>query len=111
MFKTLIVALAAVAAAVPTWPHEGNNVGNNCGNGAEVHCCNSNTVKELTGGGLLNNVDAQNLLGQCNKLNVPIIDVVNAADILNNKCSQQVVCCNKVEQNGLVNVGCTPLNL
>jgi hypothetical protein len=106
--KAVILALAAVAVAVPTnWARQDG--GDTCGNGNTVHCCNSETVKKLTGHGLIPiNADLQNLLGQCNDVTVAVL---GGAVPIKNLCSQQAVCCGEIEQNGLVNLGCTALNL
>ncbi|EFY86641.1 hypothetical protein J3459_010902 [Metarhizium acridum] len=109
MFKALIVALAAVAVAIPTYPQPSNNNVNQCGNGAEVYCCNKEEINQFTG---LIPVSALNNLvggGACNKLDVSAI--IGVTDLLNNGCTQQTVCCNDVYQNGLVNVACSPINV
>ncbi|KAH0594607.1 hypothetical protein MHUMG1_07441 [Metarhizium humberi] len=91
MFKALIVALAAVAAAIPT-QHPGSNE-MQCGAGA--FCCNAGTV----GAGIP--IDVARLT--CTDLTI-------VGGVLNNGCTGQAVCCNDVKQTGLVNVACTPVN-
>ncbi|KAI5460543.1 hypothetical protein BGZ63DRAFT_425050 [Mariannaea sp. PMI_226] len=110
MFKSVILCLAAVAVAVPTGRGGSNTkVGDVCGNGNSVHCCNAETAKKLTNGGLLGlGIDLQNLLGQCNEVTVPVLGV---GVPIKSQCSQQTVCCGEIEQNGLINLGCTNLNL
>lgn len=115
MFKALIVALAAVAAAIPT-QHPGSNE-QKCGAGA--FCCNSGTVGPA---GIP--IDVARLT--CNNLNVVAIDALHPPT-----CNEQTVCCNNVQQNvsiqdqlsrksittltkwhlqgGLVNVACSPI--
>ncbi|KAI5460906.1 hypothetical protein BGZ63DRAFT_464916 [Mariannaea sp. PMI_226] len=106
MFNAVILCLAAVAAAVPTNHGKGGDV---CGNGNKIHCCDAETAKKLTNHGLIPvGLDLQNLLGQCNEVTVPVLGV---AVPVKTQCSQQAVCCGHIEQNGLVNLGCTNLNL
>ncbi|CAG5179622.1 uncharacterized protein ALTATR162_LOCUS9378 [Alternaria atra] len=106
--KAIILTLAAVAVAVPT------NVArqDSCGSDSTVHCCNNETADKLTGRGLIpinaDIADLQNLLGQCNDITVAVL---GGAVPIKNLCSQQAVCCGDMEQTGLVNLGCTPLNL
>ncbi|KAF5131179.1 Hydrophobin-like protein ssgA [Metarhizium anisopliae] len=116
MFKALIVALAAVAAAIPTQQPSSNVI--TCDN--SVHCCN----KAAQNTGLVVPLDA--LSPTCGKLaDVFVIDALNPT------CNGQTVCCNNVQQNvsiqdqlsrksitnltkwylqGVVNVACTPVS-
>jgi hypothetical protein len=90
--KAIILALAAVAAAVPT------NLArqDSCGSGSTVHCCNNETSQKLIGHGLIPiNADLQNLLGQCNDVTVAVL---GGAVPIKNVCSQQAVCCGEIEQ-------------
>ncbi|OAQ65283.1 fungal hydrophobin domain-containing protein [Pochonia chlamydosporia 170] len=104
MFKAVILALAAVAVAVPT-----AKKGDSCGANSVVKCCNSQTADKLFNkGGLLSNLDLKNLLGNCNDVTVP---VVGAAVPVKSQCSNQAVCCGETHQNGLVNVACVPVNV
>ncbi|KID63645.1 Hydrophobin-like protein ssgA [Metarhizium brunneum] len=93
MFKALIVALAAVAAAIPTQQPSSNKI--ECNN--TVFCCDKQTVGQA---GIP--IDALN--PTCTNLNVL------AVDALNPPCPGQTVCCNNVQQNGVVNVACTPIS-
>ncbi|KAI5455631.1 hypothetical protein BGZ63DRAFT_398118 [Mariannaea sp. PMI_226] len=105
IFKALILCLAAIAVAAPTKAGKGDT----CGNGNTVHCCNIETAKKLTNHGLIPiGLDLENLLGQCNEVTVPVIGV---GVPVKTQCSQQAVCCGKIKQNGLINLGCTNLNL
>ncbi|EFY94798.1 hydrophobin 1 [Metarhizium robertsii] len=96
MFKALIVALAAVAAAIPTQQPSSNEM--NCDSG--VYCCNK--VAQNTG--IVVPIDA--LSSTCGDT-LKLVTV----DALNDKCTSQTVCCNNVQQNGLVNVACTPIDV
>ncbi|KAK2590483.1 hypothetical protein QQS21_011832 [Conoideocrella luteorostrata] len=111
MFKSIILTLAAIAGAcaIPTGWEDHNTVskGDTCGNGNKVHCCDSETAKQLTGAGVIPvTADLQNLLGQCNEV-IPILSGL----IGKQECQQQTICCGEIQQNGLVNLGCTPINL
>ncbi|KID59174.1 hydrophobin-like protein, partial [Metarhizium majus ARSEF 297] len=93
MLKALIVALAAVAAAIPT-SHSSSNDENKCD--GQVRCCNKEAVGQILP------VDA--LDSYCASL-------LSVLDILNGKCDQQTVCCSNVQQYGVVNVACNPINV
>ncbi|KAJ5177167.1 fungal hydrophobin domain-containing protein [Penicillium canariense] len=100
--KAIILAFVAVAVAVST-----KGQGDTCGDG-NILCCDPETAKQLTDPGLGSDVDLQNLLGQCNEVTVPVDDT---DDSIKSQCSQQAVCCGESEQNGVVDIGCTPLDL
>lgn len=112
MFKALIVALAAVAAAIPTQHPSSNEI--QCG--GDVYCCNSGAVGQA---GIP--IDVFKLT--CNKIAI-------VGDVLSNECTGQTVCCNNVQQTvsiqdqlsrkfianltkwylqGVVNVACSPI--
>lgn len=80
MFKALIVALAAVAAAIPTQHPSSNEM--KCG--GDVYCCNSGAVGQA---GIP--IDVAKLT--CDKIAI-------IGDVLNNQCTGQAVCCNDVQQ-------------
>ncbi|TQV90622.1 hypothetical protein V2A60_008299 [Cordyceps javanica] len=106
---TFFVSLLAVATAIPTNGNGvGNGVGNNvCGNGNTVQCCDHATADKLIQGSLIGDLDLSSLLGQCNDISV---NVIGAVVPIKNICHNQAVCCN-TQQNGLVNLGCTPIEL
>jgi hypothetical protein len=93
--RAIILALAAVAVAVPT------NLArqDSCGSDSTVHCCNNETAEKVTGHGLIpinaDIADLQNLLGQCNDITVAVL---GGAVPIKNLCSQQAVCCGEIEQ-------------
>ncbi|EOA83739.1 hypothetical protein ACJQWK_01094 [Exserohilum turcicum] len=102
--KTIILALAAVAAAVPNVARQ-----DNCGANSKFHCCDSATAKKIEAIGVIpitDVADLHQLLGQCNAI-VPIIPIVSP----NKQCTQNAICCGEYEQNGLINLGCTPISL
>ncbi|KHN94924.1 uncharacterized protein MAM_07151 [Metarhizium album ARSEF 1941] len=95
--KTLIVALAAVAAAVPT----AKQVGNVCGNDQKAICCNTQESFDKLHG-LVGGLSALNGLLQCS--HVSVLSIVGS--LADSTCTNQVACCQDVEQNGLVNLAC-----
>ncbi|KJZ74695.1 hypothetical protein HIM_05812 [Hirsutella minnesotensis 3608] len=117
MYAAVIVLtaiLASITGAAPSVQHGGhgpkkNAVGNQkvgdvCGNGNQVKCCNKKVQNHA--GGLLGDLDLLDL--QCNDVDVPVIGVTN---LIKEKCKMQAVCCGQINQNGLINAGCTPLEL
>ncbi|ESK88581.1 hydrophobin [Moniliophthora roreri MCA 2997] len=106
MYK--LFTLAALTSVVVAAPH-GSPVAQ-CNTGP-IQCCN--TVNNIQ------NEDVTNALGLLNivvqDLNVPIglnCDPISAVvGIGGNSCSQQPVCCENNNFNGLVAIGCTPINL
>ncbi|KAF9039955.1 hydrophobin-319 [Panaeolus papilionaceus] len=113
MYTTKLAVLAAVSLAVnaAVLPRGGDASGNNnaCNTGP-VQCCNtlqSQADSPLTGVlGLLGVV-----LGPVSSLIGTSCSPVNASGVGGNSCSAQPVCCNNVAFNGLVNVGCSPINI
>ncbi|OAA38494.1 hydrophobin [Beauveria brongniartii RCEF 3172] len=106
---TIFATLMAFAAAVP---HGGPSVktGDICGNGNQLYCCNDQSVTNKLTAGLLSDLDVHKLLaGECSPLNVNIL--LNQVVPIENKCRQQSVCCGEQKQNGLVNLGCTPVTV
>jgi hypothetical protein len=101
---TVFMTLVAAAAALPHHPDIDvdvekeattvQQVGDVCGNGNKVHCCNSETANKAVGGLLGLNLD--NLLSGCQEINIPILAVtVPFKDV----CTQQAICCGDVKQN------------
>ncbi|KAF9484813.1 fungal hydrophobin [Pholiota conissans] len=101
-FVTLALACLAVDNATA-------NGGSKCNTGS-VQCCNS--VQDAR------SAAASKILGQ---LNIPVQSVtgqvgitctpVTAIGVGSNGCSQQTVCCSKNNYNGVVALGCTPVNV
>ncbi|KAF8437522.1 fungal hydrophobin-domain-containing protein [Boletus edulis BED1] len=107
-FVTIVplAALAAVAAAAPN-ALEARNAPT-CNSGS-VYCCNqefSNTSS--FGGGLLGLLGLLNGIGVNAGIACTPITIIGA---LSNgaQCTQQTACCSNVNQNGLVNVACSPI--
>ncbi|KAM3430650.1 hypothetical protein NHJ13734_007644 [Beauveria thailandica] len=105
---TIFATLLAFAAAAP---HGGPSVktGDICGNGNTVRCCNDDSVtNKVTGPSVLSDLDLRHLLD----LSCPTIPISLLLSLpLDSKCRQQSICCGKQQQNGLVNLGCTPITL
>ncbi|KAF8553190.1 fungal hydrophobin [Imleria badia] len=106
MFARLfaVASLAALAVASPLVVRD-----QTCTTGT-MNCCNSvqdaSTVTQLFGllgvADILAGVTGPVGLG-CSPLTI--------VGIAGNSCSQQTVCCTGNNFNGLVNVGCTPINV
>ncbi|EEB91131.1 hypothetical protein MPER_10560 [Moniliophthora perniciosa FA553] len=101
MFK--LFALAALTSVVVATGSSKCNTG-------DIQCCN--TVDKAS------NKDIQKLLGLLNigvqDLNVPIglnCNPISVIGVGGNSCTQQPVCCEKNNFNGLVAIGCTPINV
>jgi len=85
-----------------------SNYSGQCSTGTQ-HCCNSvQKAGDAQSTGLLGalglNLDPNVLVGSnCSPL--------SGVGISSNSCSQQPVCCNDNHFNGLIVVGCTPINI
>nr|AHZ18297.1 hydrophobin 1 [Tricholoma vaccinum] len=108
MFSKVVVFVAALAAFVAASPVPGAD--SQCNTGP-VQCCNSVYQSQSQEGSLLAslvgaNVQDANLMAgiQCS----PITAIGLGSG---SKCSQQPVCCSGNHMNGLVVVGCSPVNL
>ncbi|KFY18637.1 hypothetical protein V491_04743 [Pseudogymnoascus sp. VKM F-3775] len=103
---TTVVATACVSTAVPTGHNDGGANGNDgnaiCGNGQVVSCCNSSGDK---GAGLLDNL----LGGNCSPLSLDVLNLVPLN--LNKACGNNQAACCTGNQNGLVNLACTNINV
>jgi hypothetical protein len=130
-FITTALLFAATAMALPSGEGHGvefplskdvtfENAQAKCGNDAVVSCCNKKTVTgsvtDVNTGllpGVLQNAvgggpgsDGLGLFNGCNdlNLNVPVLNLVpvNAQDLVNKKCSQNIACCQNTrsEANG-----------
>lgn len=98
--STVFAAIIAVAVAVPTnWEDDNKgpsaSVGDVCGNGNTIQCCNAETANKAVGG-LLGNLDLSNLLAGCNDITATII---GAAVPIKDQCKQEAICCGEQKQN------------
>ncbi|KAK7027330.1 hypothetical protein VNI00_015293 [Paramarasmius palmivorus] len=100
MFKAVAIALTAFTALVAA---------DQCNTGP-VQCCNSlQSANEPSVAGLLGllGIAVQSVTGQvgvtCNPISV--------IGIGSNSCSAQTVCCENNSFNGVVALGCTPINI
>ncbi|KAJ3560049.1 hypothetical protein NP233_g384 [Leucocoprinus birnbaumii] len=102
-------ALALPAIALATAVPRGDSDGGSCNTGP-ISCCNSvqqatpQTVNLLQGllGIVLGPITG--LIG----LNCSPLDILGVGG---NSCSSQPVCCTNNQFNGLINLGCTPINI
>ncbi|KAF9033162.1 hydrophobin-251 [Panaeolus papilionaceus] len=112
MYATKLAVLAAIPLAVSATvlPRTGGSGNDNSCNTGPVQCCNqlqTQAQSPYTSILALLGVD----LGPVTALigaNCSPLSVIAAAG---NSCSTQPVCCTNVAMNGLVNVGCTPVNI
>ncbi|EGX53192.1 hypothetical protein AOL_s00006g570 [Orbilia oligospora ATCC 24927] len=130
-FSTLftVVALALSVSALPNTAAGGKEVvfpiGNSvtmveankaCGSNMKLNCCNDVDITknaQSSAAGLLGlNLDRVlgkvGILGKCNEISIPVVNLVPINNLLNNKCKQNVACCQDSgnnQQSGLVNVG------
>ncbi|KAF8129201.1 fungal hydrophobin [Boletus edulis] len=102
-----LVALAAVAAAAPNGL-EARTGGSTCNSGS-IYCCNQKFDNTSSfGGGLLGLLGILNGLG----LNLGVqCSPITVIGLLSNgaQCTQQTACCTNVNQNGLINIACSPI--
>ncbi|KAK6345943.1 hypothetical protein TWF730_010282 [Orbilia blumenaviensis] len=86
-----------------------------CGKDMTLNCCNdvdiSNSGQNKAAGLLGLNVDdvlgKVGLFGKCSDISIPVLNLVPLGSLLNNKCKQNVACCQDsgTTQNGILNVG------
>ncbi|KAF8057422.1 hydrophobin-251 [Lyophyllum atratum] len=101
--SAFLLALPLLAAALPHAPT------NQCNTG-EVHCCNSmQDAQDENMSGLLGllGVSVQDITGQVGLNCSPI----SAIGLAGNSCTSQPVCCTDNQFNGLVVIGCSPINI
>ncbi|KAF4562644.1 hypothetical protein EYR40_009872 [Pleurotus pulmonarius] len=99
-----VAAIAAVAAASPLAARTDSK----CNTGP-VQCCNSMKSKDSSEGKLvasLLHLDIGGVTGELGLQCSPVASLLGGS-----KCSGQTVCCDNTKFNGLVNVGCTPINI
>ncbi|KIM61506.1 hypothetical protein SCLCIDRAFT_874552 [Scleroderma citrinum Foug A] len=106
-----VLALSSVVVAAPE-PIAARGDGSSCSNGT-LQCCGStfqatqSTANLL--GGLLGIVGSIPIVGPLLAINCSPIDVLGLGS--GASCSQQAVCCQNTAFEGLVNVGCSNVNL
>ncbi|EAU86723.2 hypothetical protein CC1G_06484 [Coprinopsis cinerea okayama7 len=110
MFSKVIttISLCALFLGVSAAPSDSNQC-----NGGQVQCCNKvQDSKSLDAGvkGLLGvlNIDLSQLTGQVG-VTCTAVNVVGVGG--GSHCSNQAVCCNNNNFNGVVALGCTPINV
>ncbi|RXW17269.1 hypothetical protein EST38_g8586 [Candolleomyces aberdarensis] len=113
-FKALVaLALAAVAVAVPTGGGGGGSPTpippSQCNTGP-IQCCNS---VQAAGAPAVSTLFA--LLGiVVQDVNIPVgvtCSPISVIGLPGNSCSAQTVCCENNTFNGVVAIGCTPVNI
>ncbi|KIM61512.1 hypothetical protein SCLCIDRAFT_1215978 [Scleroderma citrinum Foug A] len=108
----LLVPIVALSSMVAAAPGPVARTDGSCSNGT-LQCCQStstatsSSLSELTG--LLGIVADIPLVGPLLGLNCSPITVIGLGSGAN--CAQQTVCCQNDQFSGLINVGCTNLNL
>ncbi|PAV22587.1 hydrophobin [Pyrrhoderma noxium] len=99
-----VASLAVLAVATPT------PTGGQCNTGP-VQCCQS--VQDSGSGGLVSTL--LGLLGVVlDGVNVPIgltCSPISVIGLGGNSCTAQPVCCDNNSFNGLIAIGCTPINI
>ncbi|KAF9053229.1 hydrophobin-319 [Panaeolus papilionaceus] len=108
LFFFLFFALPLFAGAT-VLPRGGGGINNSCNTGT-LQCCNS--VQSSTNSGIAGLVGLASLVlgpitGQVGVSCTPIT-VIGAGG---NSCSAQPACCTGNSWNGVINVGCSPINL
>ncbi|KAI9455832.1 hydrophobin 2 [Boletus coccyginus] len=99
-----IAALVAVATATPGVVEARDSV-SQC-NTSDQYCCNQQITQYTSAvSGVLGVLNGLNLAGGATCSPISVIGVAG------NSCTQQPVCCSNNNFNGLVNVGCTPINV
>ncbi|KAH0830203.1 hydrophobin 2 [Lanmaoa asiatica] len=104
-----VAALAAVVAAAPS-ELEARTGSSQCNTGSMQCCATTTSASDPVAAALLGLLgivvgDITATVG----LNCSPITVIGLGS--GSTCTQQPVCCTDVYQNGLINVGCSPLNL
>ncbi|TFK37335.1 fungal hydrophobin-domain-containing protein [Crucibulum laeve] len=112
-FAALAFPILATATAVPRWETPAPTPASQCtGSTGAVQCCNStqdsqNLSTQLTGIlGLLGVV-----VGDLTALVGVTCSPITAIGVGGNSCNSQAVCCSNNSFNGVVALGCTPVNL
>ncbi|KIM57926.1 hypothetical protein SCLCIDRAFT_129401 [Scleroderma citrinum Foug A] len=107
-FLLPVLTLSSVVAAAP----DSIAARDTCSNGT-LQCCTSTydatqtNLNVLTG--LLGIANDIPLVGPLLATNCTPITVIGAGTGAN--CAQQTVCCQNAQYSGVINVGCTPVNL
>ncbi|KAF9493696.1 hydrophobin 3 [Pleurotus eryngii] len=104
-FQTAVVAaLASLAVATPL----ALRTDSSC-NTESVKCCNSSedahTFKENVLAALIP-IEIGEITGKVYSQCSPIVGLIGGTS-----CSGQTVCCENAKFNGVVNIGCTPINV
>ncbi|TIA93832.1 hypothetical protein E3P92_00695 [Wallemia ichthyophaga] len=122
MFNSALLALAATASLVVADDFKRTDGKGSCNVGDVKVCTGADFVLSLANNSLVNIVkDYQEATGEEKDL-IGLNDIVGQIGIecsqipilgvaLQDMCKVTPVCCEKVEQNGLINLGCSPLSV
>ncbi|KAF8154241.1 fungal hydrophobin-domain-containing protein [Crassisporium funariophilum] len=103
------LALATLAVATPTGSPPPPPPASQCNTG-DLQCCNSvQQANSLSGIALLSLVGVA--VGSVTGLIGGTCSPITAIGVGGNSCSAQPVCCSNNSFNGLVAIGCTPVNI
>ncbi|KAF7419395.1 hypothetical protein PC9H_001985 [Pleurotus ostreatus] len=101
---TIVAALASLAVATPL----ALRTDSRC-NTESVKCCNKSedaeTFKKSASAALIP-IKIGDITGKVYSECSPIVGLIGGSS-----CSAQTVCCDNAKFNGLVNIGCTPINV
>ncbi|KAF5310747.1 hypothetical protein D9619_007785 [Psilocybe cf. subviscida] len=105
---TTIAAMATLAAATPTG---GSGPSNQCNTGS-LECCQSTQDSKSIDGTLLGLLTLLGVnVGSLTALVGVTCSPISVVGISGTSCSAQPVCCTNNSFNGVVALGCTPINL
>ncbi|KAF4581591.1 hypothetical protein EYR40_009874 [Pleurotus pulmonarius] len=103
------IFVAAVAAVAVASPLAARTDSYECSTGP-VKCCNNMESHQSAKADLiasLLSLDLGGITGQLSLQCSPVASLLGGGP----KCSGQTVCCKDTKFNGLVNIGCTPINI
>ncbi|ESK84730.1 hydrophobin 3 [Moniliophthora roreri MCA 2997] len=107
--STATLFTLAISASMVLAAPSGNTM---CGN-QTPHCCNE--VTEAQNVGKHDVGPLSGLLGSLGLVDIVLNGVTGnvglGCSVLGNNCQQQAVCCDNVTFKGLVNLGCSPINI
>ncbi|KAG9225337.1 hypothetical protein PLEOSDRAFT_47325 [Pleurotus ostreatus PC15] len=104
---TVVLAASALLAAASPITNTETPV-NQCGSGS-IQCCESvQSASAAQAAGILGPLD---ILTNLQGLVASHCSPLAAVGVSGTSCSSQTVCCKDVSKSGLVNLGCSPINL
>ncbi|KAK0476858.1 hydrophobin-251 [Armillaria novae-zelandiae] len=118
-FAILALPLLAAASVVPRETTNTTVTGGQCNTGS-AQCCKSVQDKLTISGNSPSLQQVQNALGvlgipywrhHCRSVGASLADPITVIGLGTTQCANQPVCCEKNNFNGLVALGCTPINI